>query len=345
MTSPRSPLAVLVGELLESGHERAARQVLGAMSDDLQQGVIARRLNELETEAARLEEAGERLAPDNPVYLQLMRDMDDYLARNERRITEVAPDLAEAGVEAANDLSQRLTIAGMPDEVNALVRRAWNRPDPEAVASLVDFTQDSAFRDMLGRYDEHVVNALRNRATVNFVNGWGARRSARAIRQLATGMPISQAETLTRTLHLVSYRRGVAATHAANARILQPSALRVAVLDARTCLACVALHGTPLRLGEPVADHYQGRCTAIAQVRGFDRQITSGVDWFESLPPERQAEQRAFQQSPAALEAYRAGAVDLRDFVREGNDDLFGDMVFQASLAGILGDARQYYRR
>ena len=346
MATPRTPTAQLVDELLTGGYDAAAQQVLASMAAELQSGVIDQRLGELLVEAARLDEIGERLSPDNPVYLQLVRDYEGYIQRNEQRITGAAPALTEAGVEASNVISQQLTIAGMPNDVQGLVNRAWNRPDPQAVAALVDFTQDSAFADMLSSYEGSVLDAIRKRVTHGFVNGWGARRSAREIRSLAVGMPVSQAETLLRTMHLVSYRRGTAATHAANARILQPVALRVAVLDPRTCLTCVALHGTEIPLGEPVADHYQGRCTALAQVRGFNRVVVSGEDWFASLPPERQAEQRAFANTPAMFAAYQDGAVQLRDFVQEKTDPLFGEMVFQNSLQGVLGDdARQYYRR
>lgn len=341
-----TPTAQLVNDLLTGGYDDAARQVLDAMASELLDGVIDQRLNELEIEAARLEEIGERLSPDNPVYLQLLRDMDAVLARNEGRITGTAPDLTQAGVDVSNTIAQELTIAGMPDDVSALVRRSWNRPDPEAVASLVDFTQDNEFTQMLSTYHSSVLDSIRNKATYGFVNGWGARRSARSIRMLAVGMPRSQAETLMRTLHLVSYRRGTAATHAANARILQAVALRIAVLDPRTCLTCIALHGDEIPLGEPVADHYQGRCTAIAQVKGFNRNIVSGEVWFNSLPSDRQAEQRAFLNTPAMYVAYQDGAVQLRDFVVQRTDPLFGEMVFQASLRGVLGDdARQYYRR
>lgn len=346
MSQPRTPIAQLLDELLTGGYEDTARQVVASMRVDLQSGVVNQRINELLVEAERLQAEGERLSPDNPVYLQFVRDMDDYLQRNATRVTDTAPSLTEAGVDASNTLSQQLTIAGMPDDISALVRQSWNRPDPQAVASLVDFTQDSEFRAMLSTYSDGIIESIQNRITYGFVNGWGARRSARAIADIAQGMPISQAENLMRTLHLVSYRRGTAATHAANARILQPVALRVAVLDPRTCLTCIALHGDEIPLGEPVADHYQGRCTALAQVRGFNRAVPAGVTWFESLPPERQAEQRAFANSPGAYAAYQDGVVTLRDFVGQRTDPLFGEMVYQQSLLGVLGeDARNYYRR
>lgn len=346
MSEPRTPIAQLLDELLSGGYDAAAQRVVSAMASELQSGVVNQRLRELQVEAERLQTEGERLSPDNPVYLQFVRDMSDYLQRNQTRITDASSSLTEAGVDASNTLSQRLTIAGMPGDVQALVQRAWNRPDPQAVASLVDFTQDNEFRAMLSTYGDGIIERIQNRIIFGFTEGWGARRSAREIRTLAEGMPISQAETLMRTLHLVSYRRGTAATHAANARILQPVALRVAVLDYRTCLTCVALHGSEIPLGEPVADHWQGRCTALAQVRGFNRTVVSGEDWFASLPPERQAEQRAFANSPGAYAAYQDGAVQLGDFVTQKTDPLFGEMVFQNSLAGVLGeDARRYYRR
>lgn len=346
MTTPRTPTAQTVDDLLENGHEEAARQTLRAIARELQSGIVNRRLNELETEAVRLEAVGERLRPDNPVLLQTLRDMDAFMGRNQQRIRDVAPDLTEAGVGAGNDISRLLTFAGMSDNTSASIGAQWNRPDPNAVAALVDFTQDNAFDDLLSQYGSRVVDRIGLRATFGFTEGWGARRSARAIRRLAIGMPMSEAETLTRTLHLVSYRRGTAATHAANAHILQETAIRVAVLDPRTCLTCIALHGDPVPLGEPVADHYNGRCTVIAQVRGFNRNIMSGADWFNQLPPERQQQQRAFVNSPGSYAAFADGAVGLRDFVGERTDPVFGEQVYQASLVGILGDdARRYYRR
>lgn len=346
MTTPRTPIATLVNDLLENGYQGAAQQVLDSIVGELQNGVIDKRLKELATEAERLAQNNEKLSPDNPVLLQLLRDVDTAMNRNVDAITSAAPDLAQAGVQSASEISNVLTFAGMSDNTRASILSQWNRPDPQAVASLVDFTNDNAFADMLKKYQTGVIDAIRKKVTAGFVQGWGARRSARAIRTVTMGLPASQAESLLRTLHLVAYRRGTAATQAANAHLLQPTAIRVAVLDVRTCLSCIALHGTPIKIGEPVPDHWQGRCTSIAVVKGFTRNITSGVDWFNSLDPQRQQEQLAFKQSPGAYAAYSQGAVSLNDFVAHTQDDLFGDMIYQASLSGILGaDAQKYYKR
>ncbi len=343
-TPRRTAIAQLIDDLLENGYQDAARQVVRSVARELQSGIIDRRLRELEVEAARLEELGEPLRPDNAVLLQLQRDMDDFMARNRQRITDAAPDFTESGVAASSQITQNLTLAGMSDNTIARVNAQWNRPDPEAVAALVDFTQDSAFEDMLSQYGTRVIDRIRLKAAFGFSQGWGARRVAREIRRLSVGMPASEAENIMRTLHLNAYRRGTAATQTANAEILQPTAIRVAVLDLRTCLTCIALHGDPVRLGTVVPDHYRGRCTSIAQVRGFNRNITSGTDWFNSLSPERQQQQRAFANSPGTYNAYNSGAVALRDFVAERDDPVFGVQVYQNSLVGVLGnEAQDFY--
>ena len=340
-----SPIRRNVTDLLDGGYDKAAKQMLRAIGAELQGGIIKQRLDELVAEAERLDAEGQRLRPDNPVMRALLADMDSALDRNKQRMADATPQLTEAGVDASFDISRTLTFSGGGSQL-AQLQAQFNRPDPQAVAALVDFTNDPAWNQLLNSYKSDIIERLRLRATFGFVSGWGARRSARALRLLAVGMPAHEAENITRTLHLVSYRRGTAATHVTNAHLLQPTAIRIAVLDPRTCLSCVALHGTKVPLGKPIADHWRGRCTSIAQVRGFNRNIQSGTDWFNSLSETRQQQQRSFQQSPGAYDAFKAGAVTLNDFVHEFTDDLFGEMIQQASLKKILGaDAQNYYRR
>jgi hypothetical protein len=70
------------------------------------------------------------------------------------------------------------------------------------------------------------------------------------------------------------------------------------------------------------------------------KNIPSGADWFNGLPEARQR----IIAGHANLEALKAGAVTLGDFVQEYQDEAFGTMVGEASLKGILGDrARDFY--
>jgi hypothetical protein len=143
-----------------------------------------------------------------------------------------------------------------------------------------------------------------------------------------------------RTLHLQSYRGATALNQTANSDIITKQT-RVAVLDDRTCLSCIALHGTELRVGERVDDHHRGRCTSLTDVVGLPpKNIPSGADWFNGLPEARQR----IIAGHANLEALKAGAVTLGDFVQPYQDEAFGTMVGEASLKGILGDrARDFY--
>ena len=71
----------------------------------------------------------------------------------------------------------------------------------------------------------------------------------------------------------------------------------------------------------------------------------SGEDWFNSLSPERQAQQASFLKSPAKLRAYRDG-VPLSEFVGEHTDSVFGHQFVEKSLVGAIGDdAKVYYNR
>jgi hypothetical protein len=138
--------------------------------------------------------------------------------------------------------------------------------------------------------------------------------------------------------------------------------IRIASLDTRTCLSCIALHGTELAAGQRVDDHYRGRCSEYYVVPGGDPtpkfmqtdspsggrklvKFQSGLDWFNGLPPARQKLQSSFAKSPGKYNAFLAGT-PLSDFVAEHTDDVFGNQIIENSLTGMFGDqASQYYSR
>jgi hypothetical protein len=352
MTMPRpdETLRDTVTRLLDDGYTGAASSVVRAIGNNMNSGLLEMRLKQLEEEAARLVEAGQQMRPDNAYLTAFFDTLEDTLKDNRALINAATGELGQNGVVAAETISLRLVTEGLPQQVVAAVNGQWNRPDPNAVAGLVDFTSDPAWNDLLKGYTDRMIERVNDRALFGFVNGWNPLRTARELRKLTQGADGSpglakfEAETIMRTLQLSSYRRGVAAYQAANAQILEPEAVRIAVLDMRTCLACVALHGKRIPLGEPVRDHWNGRCTSVAMVRGYERQIQTGEEWFNALPEGRQQQQRAFNNNPSYWAAYRAGDVRLDDFVEEATDPVFGEMVMQASLSGILGDgARRYY--
>ena len=60
--------------------------------------------------------------------------------------------------------------------------------------------------------------------------------------------------------------------------------------------------------------------------------MQTGEEWFSQLPEERQ---RA-QMGDSAFELWKGGRIDLRDFVQPYQDRVFGEMVREASVKGML---------
>lgn len=331
----------LVNNLLDRGYEQAARQTLEAIARNSTSGIVAQRLDELMAEAARLVEAGERLRPDNAVLRALLADLDEALVENARLVGNAAGGVQDAGVRAGSEIARQMTLPGINAEALRLVGVRWNVPDPEAINRAVGYVNNPAWGAELRRYPSLVLGTVRNQALRGIAEGWNPRRTAEAIVDMTEGLPAHVANNLMRTLHLTSMRRATDATYITNADIISHK-IRVATLDGRVCMSCVALHGTVLRLDEEVLDHHSGRCVGVGVIRGRTREIVTGEVWFAAQPEARQRQ----QMGPAAFEAWQAGRVQLRDFVHRYDDEVFGPMLREASLRDMLGDAaREYYRR
>jgi len=335
MTQPgtgTNRIGELTRALLDRGYEQATRQTLNAIGASVGGGRINQRLAELDAEAARLEAAGQRLQPDNPVLRALVADLDTELGRIAQRVDAAAADAQRRGVDAAARLTRELALPGVTDEQLRMIGVQWNVPDPEAVNRLVGYVNSDAWAVELEAYPDRVLETVRNQAVRGLVEGWNPLTTARMIRQMAEGVPAAQANTLMRTVQLQSYRDAAVIQRMANADILTEQ-IRIAALDARTCMACVALHGTRLPIDERINDHFNGRCTSISVVRGRPRDVQTGEEWFGGLPEERQ---RA-QMGDSAFELWKGGRINLRDFVQPYQDAVFGEMVREASVKGMLG--------
>jgi hypothetical protein len=98
--------------------------------------------------------------------------------------------------------------------------------------------------------------------------------------------------------------------------------------------------------GKPIPaikEHHNGRGTTISEVFGISRDIGRGEDWFNGLSDVRQ---REIMRNDSAHRAWVDGKVRLADFVEDYSDPVFGDMMRQASLKGMLGDgAKDYYKK
>ena len=349
MVSPQTPrpkqgtIQDLINGLLDRGYTREVQPVLNAVARSVNSGLIQTRLDQLDKEVQRLIDAGEKLTPDNPVMRALLADLDDTMKVNARVVDGAAEAVQQTGINAASTIQRQLALPGITDQQLARLGVTWNKPDPAAVAQLVRYSQSDNWANLLAQYGQGIVDTVNNQAIRGIASGWSPLRTARNIRDITENLPASQANTLMRTLQLTSYRDGTAIQQTANQDIAS-QVIRIAALDARTCLSCIALHGTVIwdsetDAGQPVPrvdDHWNGRCTSVVQVKGRPLNVQTGVDWFNNLSTERQQQQASFADSPGKWQAFQNGDVTLQDFVHQHQDDTFGQMVTEATLSGAL---------
>lgn len=469
---PAQILSVL-NELLDRDFDRVMRPVLRATLATLNSGALNAALEQIE----RTPMPG-AMADRRALFAPLLAEVQQALARQTTILTRAADSLQRSGIDAAAATTRRLAITGMGGVLRAQIEAAWNVPDPEALAAAVQFTGDDAWREEIERYQQAGYDAARSTVLAGILAGQGPMEIARTLRQQLRSVTGYQANTMARTLQLVSYREATRLHQIENAR-LADGIIRIAALDDRTCLCCIALHGTEYPVGTRIDDHHAGRClppgqrvltargmvriedvrvgdlvythrgrlrpvlrtfsrqyagellqvsdgyqtvtvtpehalltqrgwveaqrltasdilrtlnpslarassrmisqpasvslasrtflgtvydleveedhsfiaegivvhncTSILKVRGHGLRVQTGEAWFASLPDVT----RERIAGPAAYNALQAGVVRLKDFVGEYQDPVYGRMLREQSLRGILGDtrARGYYGR
>ena len=340
--------AQVIRSLTDKGYKKTTETVVNAIVNSSDSGIIAQRLKELSEEAARLltlPPPKNRLLDDNAVLRALLADMDDVVASNRVLIDNSGRKLQEGAFNFAQSTNQQLPLFGLGEVERAAISAQWTTVDPEVMRNLVGFVEDANWAKELSKYGDEVIAKIRRYAINGNNAGWGPRRIANAITTHiqgipgADGFPQSQAENLIRTLQMQSFRSAQTINRVANADILA-SQIRIAALDDQTCLACIALHGESFPIEERIDDHHRGRCTSIPVVKGRPRSVESGQAWWDGLTPEQQLGKR----SGASVRSIQDGATRLPEFVLPYDDKVFGDMLRENSLKGVLGDsAKGFY--
>lgn len=248
---------------------------------------------------------------------------------------------------------EAMTLAGLPDELAAALRANWNRLPAEAVIRLMGFLQPgSPLRDALTKQlGEALASQVERRLLLGVALGWNPRKIAGAIaRELGQGL--TWALRMARTAQLWAYREANRASYVANQDIVGGWIWHAELGDGRTCMSCIAMHGTLHTLDEVLNDHHNGRCAMVPVTKSWSElgfpglpdtrpQIEPGRDWFDGLS---EAEQQSYMGA-AMWRAWQDGAIGWGDFSREHEDEVYGLMRIMPSLKELIGDeARKYYR-
>jgi hypothetical protein len=177
-----------------------------------------------------------------------------------------------------------------------------------------------------------VLRTVQNQILTGMASGWSPNKLAEVVSATVQNLPLSQATTMMRTLQIQSYNQATFLYDQENRDIILQR-IRVGALDGRICMACLALHGTPLGDNVGVHDHPNGRCTSVALIiPDLSPRIMTGQEYWNGLGED----ERLALAGPGAYEAIRSGKAQLRDFVETYQDDLFGDMIRRKSLGDVL---------
>lgn len=268
-------------------------------------------------------------------------------------VDEIERFATYADTEIAQAARARLAL-GITDSralVNAYVtttsgarelQAVWVGLNADAVETMIGFlgADSPLHQTLVGRLGEAVATQFEDAMIDAMIAGKGPRVTTALIRrELGTGLTWTL--NTTQTAQVYAYREATRASYIANADVVDGWTW-YASLDGRQCMSCTAQHGRQFPVTARLNDHHRGRCVQLPNVSFAPKvAVTPGVDWFNGLTERQQIK----QMGPAKYNAWRAGEFDLMDLSKPTNNDIYGEMLVEASLKGLLGDrAKDYYK-
>ena len=260
--------------------------------------------------------------------------------------TAIAFEVKRAGLDALGAVQ-----ASLPGTEAAQVALGWARIAPKHVYEMFAFTDPKGplYANLNFRFGDAVADLTREHLMQGFMVGMHSTQIAELIYQ-ATGMGLNWALNTARTATLWAYRSATHLNYQQNSDIIR-GWIWMSARDRRTCMSCIALHGTKHSISEIQADHHSGRCYSIPILASYEElgipdvakeslEIESGEAWFKKLPESRQRE----MMGPAMYRAWKDGAFMFSQLSQIYYDPVYGKMHREASLKSILGDkAKLFY--
>ena len=245
---------------------------------------------------------------------ELLQQIETWLTRAGVQAEPALMQARQQAVEAALSYAERMAQAQgftLKDRID--LARAWTRLDERAVTELVETMADGTpmrewLRELGSDTAERVEQAI-ERAVTEKVN------VGELAEELTKEVDMSQRRALmvTRESSFGVQRRANDQVYKANASRLSGK-MRDERLDAKTCRACLALHGTIYPVDAQMPGHVGCRRIEVPILRsgrGVQAPDENAVEYLESLPEDQQ---RMVLGSQDGVEAWKSGEVELDDF-------------------------------
>jgi len=217
-------------------------------------------------------------------YNELLRQIEREVSTFSKQA--IAETLAEQrrGVEAGQTSASELlkeSLGPVPRRFVGKIAVIWNRAPSEALKNLVGFLADGSPLDYkFAGMPKAVADGVRDTIASGFEAGWNPRKIAREVRRTYDG-GLQNGLVTCRTEAMRAYRTASHETYAANSDVCS-GWIRLAAMNGRTCMACMAQNGTFHTLDEVLTDHPTGRCCAVPSTRSWAEIL--GDDRLKDIP-------------------------------------------------------------
>jgi len=278
-------------------------------------------------------------------YQALLRVIDGEMTAFAGALPRVVGPGTYDAVAIALEESKALagaTLAPLPPALRVALMARWSTPHLEAVKAAMGFlAPNSPVWSVLEGFGPSMQRQIEEIAINGILRGWNPRRWARELRQV-TGRGLDWAMNWSRTLQMNAYREATRWSYMQNQHVIRGWRWHSA-LDNRTCMGCVAMHGTVHPVSEPLNDHHMGRCVALPitptyaelglAVEEEPLRHQTGDEWFNGLD---EATQRKMM-GPGKYDAWRDGRFKIPDMATEYIDPVWGTMRHEAALKRLVG--------
>lgn len=304
-------------------------------------------LDKLYREIAEKQQSGETI-PLSWLYEQrrlqaikrlITNQIDHYGALALMQTGQLQSQSAQLGQQAGMDLLD----ATVPPGVNF----SFGVPSPKAIVDIVGATQaGSPLADLFNGFGTEAADKAGKALITGVTLGQNPRQTALAV-QDALGISRSRALTIARTESLRAYRSANLETFKANSDVVSEWVWQSA-LDARTCVACIAMNGSVHGLDEEMGSHPCCRCVMSPRTKSWDEilgpldissdgisdirpDIQSGEDW---LNDQDEAVQRKVLGPLYA--GWQNGDFALKDVVKRSHDKDWGGSISVKPLKDLV---------
>jgi len=290
----------------------------------------------------------ERLSIYRQLQAQIAEQINRYGVIAENEVQQGTLDSIARALADSEQMVQ-MSLPGLPA---ATVRGLLVHLNPDAVLTMMGFLEsDSPLYTNLRTLGDSVADLVADKLREGIILGYNPRKVARLIRQ-ATGQGLSWSLNTARTANLWAYRLASHANYQANPHVIKGWVWYAELGDVRTCLSCISQHGSEHTLDEVLNDHHAGRCSPIPRTftyaeLGFNvpeepATYQRGEEYFRGLSAQEQRD----RMGHAMYSAWKSGAISFSDLSQSYTDPVYGEMLREASLKGILGErATQFYKR